>query len=170
MKKYKMEFTSINILRVILIILLFVIINILKYFMYMIEINYPSVTAFADDPVFRKIVEAFLFITVIICIGYVVIYLPLCCSRCLFCVSDDQISVHKGLFIKSSQYMKIKSILFVNMVTVPFLSAVGFNFLVFNGYGGRILFTFISQKDSDEILAFVKEKNSQLKADRGDKL
>ena len=57
----------------------------------------------------------------------------------------------------------MNSIQKVSLITAPFSDKTGFNFIVFNGYGGRIVFTFISQKKSYEIIHFVKKKINKQK-------
>lgn len=83
-------------------------------------------------------------------------------------MTDKDIIARTGVLVKNVQYMKLSAIQYTTKISAPFARHSGFNFIVFNGFGGRMMFTFLSQLDADEITKIVRiniEKRGSAKAE-----
>jgi uncharacterized membrane protein YdbT with pleckstrin-like domain len=85
-------------------------------------------------------------------IAVVFIYLPLYFSSLRYIADDTEIKKISGVFFKTSQSIKYSSIQYSTVVSSVFSKLIGFNFIIFYVYGGRIVLLFLKSNDMDEIL------------------
>ena len=165
MKKYYMDKTSISLLKVSMFIVLLVIIVLINYCLYRNQIS--ENIYLVNDFSINRIIKVTIIIAVSIYILWGMIYLPLWCKGAEFYINEEKIGVKTGIIIKSSKYILLKSVQKVTYVHVPLFRKTGWCFIVFNGYGSRLAFTFISQKDAFKIIRHVKEKIIMNNENRG---
>lgn len=166
MKKYYADRNSLNILRVLSMILLIVIGIALKYALYILEKRYPDYFAIEGNTVAELIIWSIMIIFAVIYIVYILIILPLWYNNARYYVTDKDIIARTGVIVKNVQYMKLSAIQYTTRISAPLGRSVGFNFIVFNGYGGRLVFTFLSQKDLDEITKTVRQNIVRREAEK----
>lgn len=157
MKKYYADRNSLNILRVISLILLIVVGITLKYVLYILEKRYPEYFAIEKNTTAEILVWSLMALVTTIYVLYILIILPLWYNNARYYVTDKDVIARTGVFIKNVQYMKLSAVQYTTKISAPFAKHSGFNFIVFNGYGGRMIFTFLSQTDSDEIMRYVRQ-------------
>lgn len=168
MKKYYADRNSLNILRVLSLILLVVIGIALKYVLYILRERYPEYFAIEKNTVAEIIIWSVMALFAVIYVTYILIFLPLWYNNARYFVTDKDIIARTGVLVKNVQYMKLSAIQYTTKISAPFARHSGFNFIVFNGYGGRMMFTFLSQSDADEITKFVRiniEKRGSVKSE-----
>lgn len=141
MKKYFMDRTGINILRVLMFGANIILISISYTFLKVIPILMWALIC--------------LFIAGFIFFG--LIWLPLLFTRTYFCVSNFQIICNTGFFIRKKQIMKMNAVQYATIITTPFSKITGINFLIANALGGNILLTLISKNDAEEILRIITD-------------
>lgn len=156
MKKYYADRNSLNILRVLSLILLIVIGIALKYVLYILRERYPEYFAIEKNTVAEIIIWSVMALFAVIYVAYILIFLPLWYNNARYFVTDKDIIARTGVLVKNMQYMKLSAVQYTTKISAPFARHSGFNFIVFNGYGGRMMFTFLSQSDADEITKFVR--------------
>lgn len=156
MKKYYADRNSLNILRVLSFILLIVIGIVLKYVLYILRERYPEYFAIEKNTVAEIIIWSVMALFAVIYVAYILIFLPLWYNNARYFVTDKDIIARTGVLVKNVQYMKLSAIQYTTKISAPFARHSGFNFIVFNGYGGRMMFTFLSQSDADEITKIVR--------------
>lgn len=156
MKKYYADRNSLNILRVFSFILLVVIGIVLKYVLYILRERYPEYFAIEKNTVAEIIIWSVMALFAVIYVAYILIFLPLWYNNARYFVTDKDIIARTGVLVKNVQYMKLSAIQYTTKISAPFARHSGFNFIVFNGYGGRMMFTFLSQSDADEITKIVR--------------
>lgn len=156
MKKYYADRNSLNILRVLSFILLVVIGIVLKYVLYMLQKRYPEYFAIEKNTVAEIIIWSVMALFAVIYVAYILIFLPLWYNNARYFVTDKDIIARTGVLVKNVQYMKLSAIQYTTKISAPFARHSGFNFIVFNGFGGRMMFTFLSQSDADEITKIVR--------------
>ncbi len=156
MKKYYADRNSLNILRVLSFILLIVIGIVLKYVLYILRERYPEYFAIEKNTVAEIIIWSVMALFAVIYVAYILIFLPLWYNNARYFVTDKDIIARTGVLVKNVQYMKLSAIQYTTKISAPFARHSGFNFIVFNGYGGRMMFIFLSQSDADEITKFVR--------------
>ncbi|MGN0552991.1 MAG: PH domain-containing protein [Oscillospiraceae bacterium] len=157
MKKYYADRNSLNILRVLTLILLIVIGIALKYALYILEKQYPDYFAIEGNTVAELIIWSLMILFAAIYIVYILIILPLWYNNARYYVTDKDIIARTGVLVKNVQYMKLSAVQYTTKISAPLGRRSGFNFIIFNGYGGRLIFTFLSQKDSEEIVKIVRQ-------------
>ncbi|MGN0587031.1 MAG: hypothetical protein ACI4JF_07075 [Oscillospiraceae bacterium] len=59
------------------------------------------------------------------------------------------------MFLKSKRYMKMSSIQYVTKIATPLSKYTSLNFIIISAHGGRMLFTFLSKSDADEITSYI---------------
>lgn len=158
MKKYYADRKSLNILRVLAFLLLIVIGIALKYVLYITEKKFPeyfSSGVNAVEIVVWCIAGAFALVYIL----YILIILPLWYNNARYYVTDKDIIARTGVLVKNKQYMKLSAIQYTTRISAPLGRKSGFNFIIFNGYGGRLIFTFLSKNDADDITRLI-QKNS----------
>ena len=168
MKKYYADRNSLNILRVLSLILLIVIGIALKYVLYILRERYPEYFAIEKNTVAEIIIWSVMALFAVIYVTYILIFLPLWYNNARYFVTDKDIIARTGVLVKNVQYMKLSAIQYTTKISAPFARHSGFNFIVFNGYGGRMMFTFLSQSDADEITKIVRiniEKRGSVKSE-----
>lgn len=156
MKKYYADRNSLNILRVLSLILLIVIGIVLKYVLYILQKRYPDYFAIEGNTVAELIIWSLMIIFTAIYIVYILILLPLWYNNARYYVTEKDIIARTGVLVKNVQYMKLSAVQYTTKISAPLGRRMGFNFVIFNGYGGRLTFMFLSQKDADEITKKVR--------------
>ena len=165
MKKYYADRNSLNILRVLSMILLIVIGIALKYLLYILRIRYPEYFEIEGSTAAEIIIWSVMVLFAAVYIVYILIILPLWYNNARYYVTEKDVFARTGVLAKNVRYMKLSAIQYTTRISVPIGSRYGFNFIIFNGYGGRMLFTFLSQKDADEIAKLVR-RSSQYRASK----
>lgn len=155
MKKYYADKRSLNILRVILFVILIVINIALKYLLYILEMRYPEYFAQAKSTVPEIIIWGIMIAIVVIYVLYILIYLPILYNSINYFIGKNDISSVSGVFFKTKRYMKMTSIQYVTKITTPLSKYTGLNFLVISAHGGRMVFTFLSKSDVEEISSYI---------------
>lgn len=164
MKKYYADRKSLNILRVLTFILLIVIGIALKYVLYIAEMKFPEYFVSGINVV-EIVIWCIAGVFALIYILYILIILPLWYNNARYYVTDRDVIARTGVLVKNKQYMKLSAIQYTTRISAPLGRKSGFNFIIFNGYGGRLIFTFLSKNDADEITRLIqknaaKDKNS----------
>ena len=140
MKRYYADRTGLNVLR----ILMFIVTAIVAFLTY----RYLSFI-----PIFMWIIML-VFIT--ICFFVAVIYLPLYFKSVNYYATDKKIIKHSGVFYKTNQVMRFDSIQYTTVISTLFSKKTGFNFVMLNAFGGRMILTFLKQRDLEEIMSEVQ--------------
>lgn len=156
MKKYYVDRRSLNILRVLAFILLFVIGIALKYVLYIAEMKFPEYFVSGINAV-EIVIWCIAGIFALIYILYILIILPLWYNNARYYVTDRDVIARTGVLVKNKQYMKLSAIQYTTRISAPLGRKSGFNFIIFNGYGGRLIFTFLSKSDADEITRLIQK-------------
>lgn len=139
MKKYYPYKVSMKILRV-------------MGFVFCCIITFLSTYFLKPYPIIMKIIIT-LFWT-----AYIVIFLvafPVYFSRTNYFVSTNEVARQSGIIYYTRQLMRTDSIQYMTYFCTPFSKYTGFNFLVFNALGGKVVFLFLSKKDAEEIASTV---------------
>lgn len=142
MKRYLADRTSLNIIRLVILIIMAVIILASYYYLSFI-------------PVLMWIIIILSALTGIF-IGS--IYLPLYFKSAGYYINADKIVKKTGVFIKTNQCMKVSSIQYITSLTTPFSMHTGFNFIILNAFGGKLILPFLSKRDMEEINSFIFDK------------
>ncbi len=140
MKRYYADRTGLNVLR----ILIFIVTAIVAFLTY----RYLSFI-----PIFMWIIML-VFIT--ICFFVAIIYLPLYFKSVNYYATDRKIIKHSGVFYKTNQVMRFDSIQYTTVISTLFSKKTGFNFVMLNAFGGRMILTFLRQRDLEEIMSEVQ--------------
>lgn len=156
MKKYYADRNSLNILRVVSLILLIVLGIALRYLLYFLEQRYPDYFAVTQNTVTEIIIWSIILAAAAIYVLYILIFLPLWYNNARYYVTDKDIIARTGVFIKKYQYMKLEAVQYTTRLSAALSRHTGFNFIMFNGYGGRMMFIFLSSRDADEITKNVR--------------
>lgn len=156
MKKYYADRRSLNILRVLAFILLIVIGIALKYVLYIAEMKFPEYFVSGINAV-EIVIWCIAGIFALIYILYILIILPLWYNNARYYVTDRDVIARTGVLVKNKQYMKLSAIQYTTRISAPLGRKSGFNFIIFNGYGGRLIFTFLSKSDADEITRLIQK-------------
>lgn len=151
-----MDRRSLNILRVLAFILLFVIGIALKYVLYIAEMKFPEYFVSGINAV-EIVIWCIAGIFALIYILYILIILPLWYNNARYYVTDRDVIARTGVLVKNKQYMKLSAIQYTTRISAPLGRKSGFNFIIFNGYGGRLIFTFLSKSDADEITRLIQK-------------
>jgi len=85
-------------------------------------------------------------------------YLPMYFTSAGYYINSDKIVKKTGVFIKVNQCMRVESVQYITSVTTPFSKLTGFNFIILNAFGGKLILAFLSKKDMQEIHSFIFSK------------
>lgn len=142
MKRYLADKTSLNIIRFIILILsVAVIILAYHYLSFIPIIMWIIIGIFSGLSIFVASV-----------------YLPFYFKSAGYYINSDKIIKKTGVFIKTNQCMKVTSVQYITSVTTPFSKHTGFNFVILNSFGGKLILAFLSKKDMDDITLFIFNK------------
>lgn len=94
----------------------------------------------------------------VIGVFFLSVYVPIYFRMLSFTVSNEVVAKESGFFIKSTQTMKVSSIQCITSIYIPLFRYIGFNFIIFNALGGYMVFNFLSNQDSNDILSNLKER------------
>lgn len=154
MKKYYPCKSSLNILRVIILLLV-----ILVYILARVYLSrYPIIMWIAISIVW------------VACVFSTVISLPLNFSKTSYTVSSKEIAKYSGVLIQTRQLMRVSSVQYITEVTTLFSKHTGFNFLIANALGGNIVLLFLSKVDLIEIAATLSSEIINAESDDNSKL
>ena len=153
MKKYYTDKRSLSFLRVFTLILVICIVIILKYSLYYFISKYPKYFEPIQITLPEIAVWSLIALFVIAYVLFIMIILPLWYSSASYAVSSDEIVVRYGVFSKIRQYMRLSAVQYITHVSFPFSRITGFNFIVINALGGKIVLMFLSDRDATEISA-----------------
>lgn len=140
MKRYYADRTGLNVLR----ILMFIVTAIVAFLTY----RYLSFI-----PIFMW---SIMLVFITICFFVAVIYLPLYFKSVNYYATDRKIIKHSGVFYKTNQVMRFDSIQYTTVISTLFSKKTGFNFVMLNAFGGRMILTFLKQRDLEEIMSEVQ--------------
>lgn len=87
-----------------------------------------------------------------VALGYSLIYLPIYFSSISCTVTQYEITVAKGVFIRKRQSVKLTSVRYVTAIDIPLLRFASFNTVIFFVYGGKLAIPFLNRRDMSEIL------------------
>ena len=80
-----------------------------------------------------------------------IVYLPVYFRKLSYTISDNKIIKKSGFFFYKTQMMQIKTIQFSTTVSTPFSKITGLNFIFLYAYGGMMTVLFLDRHDFDEI-------------------
>ncbi|HHX57296.1 MAG TPA: PH domain-containing protein [Clostridiales bacterium] len=140
MKRYYADRTGLNVLR----ILMFIVTAIVAFLTY----RYLSFI-----PIFMW---SIMLVFITICFFVAIIYLPLYFKSVNYYATDRKIIKHSGVFYKTNQVMRFDSIQYTTVISTLFSKKTGFNFVMLNAFGGRMILTFLKQRDLEEIMSEVQ--------------
>ncbi len=86
---------------------------------------------------------------------FAVLVLPFYFHKARFTVSGKEITAKGGLIVTTRQFMLTQSVKSVTTVMLPLGGLTGFNFIILNALGARVVLPFLSKKDAAEISAAV---------------
>lgn len=135
MKHYYADKTCLNILKILILSLTFILLAVIVYFLSFIPI-----------------------VMILLCIIFfstgfftAMIYLPVYFRNLNYFVSDDRIIKESGFYFKKKQIIRINKIQFTTAVSTPFSKLTGLNFIVLYAYGGMMTVMFLSDRDFAEL-------------------
>lgn len=94
-----------------------------------------------------------------VALGYSLIYLPLFFFSIKYTVTESEITVSKGVFIRRRQAVKFSSVRYVTAVDFPLLRFVSFSTVIFFVYGGKLAVPFLSVSDMRELLRLASKED-----------
>ncbi len=86
------------------------------------------------------------------------VLLPLALRRIRCIVTNGQITVKSGIFLRREQSLSIRTIQFVQVIHCPFSGKGGLHFIILHLCGGRMLLPFLGQEDCTQITEFLRNK------------
>ena len=123
MKHYYADKTCLNILKILILSVTFILLAVTVYFLSFIPI-----------------------VMILLCIIFLaagfftaIIYLPIYFKNLNYYVSNDRIIKESGFYFKKKQIIRIDKIQFTTSVSTPFSKLTGLNFIVLYAYGGMNL-------------------------------
>ena len=126
--------TCINILKILILSVTFILLAVTVYFLSFIPI-----------------------VMILLCIIFLaagfftaIIYLPIYFKNLNYYVSNDRIIKESGFYFKKKQIIRIDKIQFTTSVSTPFSKLTGLNFIVLYAYGGMRTVMFLSDHDFAE--------------------
>ena len=140
MKKYYADRKSLNIFRVILLIIVAALDGLAYYFLL---------------PIFPLAARIVIILITTIYAFAAWIILPLWYRSVAYLVSSDTIVVKSGFITQSSHIMRVSAAQHVVLVTTPFSKYTGMNFITVNALGGFVVMLFLSRSDAVEIYNFL---------------
>ena len=134
MKHYYADKTCLNILKILILSVTFILLAVTVYFLS-----------------FIPIVMILLWI-IFLAAGFftAIIYLPIYFKNLNYYVSNDRIIKESGFYFKKKQIIRIDKIQFTTSVSTPFSKLTGLNFIVLYAYGGMMTVMFLSDHDFAE--------------------
>ena len=134
MKHYYADKTCLNILKILIQSVTFILLAVTVYFLSFIPI-----------------------VMILLCIIFLaagfftaIIYLPIYFKNLNYYVSNDRIIKESGFYFKKKQIIRIDKIQFTTSVSTPFSKLTGLNFIVLYAYGGMMTVMFLSDHDFAE--------------------
>ncbi len=134
MKHYYADKTCLNILKILILSVTFILLAVTVYFLSFIPI-----------------------VMILLCIIFLaagfftaIIYLPIYFKNLNYYVSNDRIIKKSGFYFKKKQIIRIDKIQFTTSVSTPFSKLTGLNFIVLYAYGGMMTVMFLSDHDFAE--------------------
>lgn len=134
MKHYYADKTCLNILKILILSVTFILLTVTVYFLSFIPI-----------------------VMILLCIIFLaagfftaIIYLPIYFKNLNYYVSNDRIIKESGFYFKKNQIIRIDKIQFTTSVSTPFSKLTGLNFIVLYAYGGMMTVMFLSDHDFAE--------------------
>lgn len=134
MKHYYADKTCLNILKILILSVTFILLAVTVYFLSFIPI-----------------------VMILLCIIFLaagfftaIIYLPIYFKSLNYYVSNDRIIKESGFYFKKKQIIRIDKIQFTTSVSTPFSKLTGLNFIVLYAYGGMMTVMFLSDHDFAE--------------------
>lgn len=134
MKHYYADKTCLNILKILILSVTFILLAVTVYFLSFIPI-----------------------VMILLCIIFLaasfftaIIYLPIYFKNLNYYVSNDRIIKESGFYFKKKQIIRIDKIQFTTSVSTPFSKLTGLNFIVLYAYGGMMTVMFLSDHDFAE--------------------
>ena len=134
MKHYYADQTFLNILKILILSVTFILLAVTVYFLSFIPI-----------------------VMILLCIIFLaagfftaIIYRPIYFKNLNYYVSNDRIIKESGFYFKKKQIIRIDKIQFTTSVSTPFSKLTGLNFIVLYAYGGMMTVMFLSDHDFAE--------------------
>ena len=134
MKHYYADKTCLNILKILILSVTFILLAVTVYFLSFIPI-----------------------VMILLCIIFLaagfftaIIYLPIYFKNLNYYVSNDRIIKESGFYFKKKQIIRIDKIQFTTSVSTPFSKLTGLNFIVLYAYGGMMTVMFLSDHEYAE--------------------
>ena len=131
---YYADKTCLNILKILILSVTFILLAVTVYFLSFIPI-----------------------VMILLCIIFLaagfftaIIYLPIYFKNLNYYVSNDRIIKESGFYFKKKQIIRIDKIQFTTSVSTPFSKLTGLNFIVLYAYGGMMTVMFLSDHDFAE--------------------
>lgn len=113
-------------------------------------IIYRYVTILPEE--YLRIVSAAMW-AVIVLIAAIVVPHYFICAKVI--ITNNEIAFAGGFITVKNDYMPISSVKSVSVIITPFGFFTGFNFVVINALGARMLFSFLKKKDAKDIAAAI---------------
>lgn len=134
MKHYYADKTCLNILKILILSVTFILLAVTVYFLSFIPI------------------VMILLCIIFLAVGFftAIIYLPIYFKNLNYYVSNDRIIKESGFYFKKKQIIRIDKIQFTTSVSTPFSKLTGLNFIVLYAYGGMMTVMFLSDHDFAE--------------------
>ena len=164
MNEYKMDNKS-KILLIVMITILLIVVEIVIYYC-LYSKNMLLIPAIEDSSVKEASLQNILGVLILVglilayCM-YIFILLSKLYNNTIYIINDDFIIAEKGVLFRRKKIMRISSVQYMKTVSFPFAKFLGLNFIVFNGYGNKLVFTFISQNDLYDITKNVRMFSEQ---------
>ena len=79
------------------------------------------------------------------------IALPIYFAKTNYFISSNEVAKQSGIIYFTRQLMRTDSIQYMTYFSTPLSKYSGFNFIIFNALGGKVMFLFLSKDDADEI-------------------
>ncbi len=135
MKHYYADKTCLNILKILILSITFILLAVTVYFLSFIPIiMIPLCIIFFGTGFFIAM-----------------IYLPVYFRNLNYYVSEDKIIKESGFYFRKKQIIRINKIQFTTAVSTPFSKLTGLNFIVLYAYGGMMTVMFLSDRDFAEL-------------------
>ncbi|MBQ8623236.1 MAG: hypothetical protein IJ424_02515 [Oscillospiraceae bacterium] len=83
-----------------------------------------------------------------VALAFVLILLPAYFRRTVMYLSPTELSLHTGMIFLTREHMRVSAVQYISMITLPFSSITGFNFLAVHGLGGTMILPFLSSEDA----------------------
>lgn len=135
MKHYYADKTCLNILKILILSVTFILLAVTVYFLSFIPIIMITLSIIFFGTGFFM----------------AMIYLPVYFRNLNYYVSEDKIIKESGFYFRKKQIIRINKIQFTTAVSTPFSKLTGLNFIVLYAYGGMMTVMFLSDHDFAEL-------------------